>query len=191
MRRRARAPARCADARDALLALRATAVLHRLLHGGCAGADADALRRKAAWLLLFMLCEDGAHRSQLRASHGEHVVLEVCLFAASPERADPALRVAGLFGLQKLSARSAAIRRYLGEGDALRMLVATVARGGCPADADALALMALHALPNAPSEARRAGPCAAPRCDAARRAGRARAEREKEFARRADQRAPT
>ena len=110
--------ARCADARDALLALRATAVLHRLLHWGCEGADADALRRKAAWLLLFMLCEDDAHRSQLRASHGEHVVLEVCLFAASPERADPALRVAGLFGLQKLSARSAAIRRYLGEGDA-------------------------------------------------------------------------
>ena len=38
----------CAEARGALLALRATAVLHRLLHWGCEGADADALRASSA-----------------------------------------------------------------------------------------------------------------------------------------------
>ena len=97
------------------------------------------------WLLLTLVLGSPMHHARAQRALGAHCHVELCVHASHPHRAK-ALRVPGLFGLQKLSARSSAVRRDV-VGRALDALVETIQSG----DAD-LQLMALHALMNVSTE---------------------------------------
>ena len=110
-----------------------------------AGADLTELQGCAMWLLLTLVLGSPMHHARAQRALGAHFLVELCVHASHPHRAK-ALRVPGLFGLQKLSARSSAVRRDV-VGRALDALVETIQSG----DAD-LQLMALHALMNVSTE---------------------------------------
>ena len=94
------------DVKQSMLALQPSAALVRVLYSESASDPRfHQLCSTTMWLLLSFLCsDDDAHLVQLRSSHGPNIVLEICLFAARPEREKP-VRVAGFWGLEKLTVR--------------------------------------------------------------------------------------